>query len=89
MKKGDIVTVIAMTGEYVGRLDKIEGSNVVLKDPKLIVKGEDGGIGFGRGVCMSAEENVGEVAFMGAVFVAPSNERFQSAFIEATSGLVV
>lgn len=89
MKKGDIVAVVAVTGEYIGRLESIDDSGVRVTNPRLIVKGEDGSIGFGRGVSMSAEENVREVVFLNPIFVAPAHEKFQSPWIEFTSGIVV
>jgi hypothetical protein len=36
MKKGDVVTVVTFTGEYVGELAKTEP--LTLKNPKMIVK---------------------------------------------------
>lgn len=89
MNKGTVVTVMTSIGEYIGRLNKIEDGAVHLDNPRLIVRGEDGQIGFGRGVCMSAIENPPSVAFTEALFVVPTNESFEKAWIEATSGIIV
>lgn len=87
--KGAVVTLMSPIGEYVGRLDRIEDGNVYLTNPRLIVKGPDGQIGFGRGVCMSAEEQPKEVMFTESIFVAKTNDDFEKSWIEATSGIIV
>jgi len=38
MDKGDIVTVVTVSGEYVGILESLEDGNVELKDPRMIVQ---------------------------------------------------
>lgn len=86
---GAVVTVMTQIGEYVGRLEKIEDGNVYLKNPRLIVKGPEGEIGFGRGVCMSAVEQPPEVVFTDSIFVVKTNDDFESSWIEATSGIIV
>jgi hypothetical protein len=89
MKKGDVVTVMTSIGEYVAKFVKLDETGVHVDDPRLIVKGQDGNIGFGRGVCMSAVENVPELVFRDCIFVAKTNESFERAYIEATSGIIV
>lgn len=89
MKKGDTVTVMTSIGEYVCKFVKVDESGVHVLDPRLIVKGPDGQIGFGRGVCMSAVENVPELVFRDCLFVTHANEGFKKAYIEATTGLIV
>lgn len=89
MKKGDIVTVMTGVGEYIARLDQIDGGAVHVQDPRLIVKSPDGQIGFGRGVCMSAVENPKTLTFTDVIFVVQTNESFEKAWIEATSGIIV
>lgn len=89
MKKGDIVTVMTGVGEYIARLDRIEAGSIDVQDPRLIVRGEDGQIGFGRGVCMSAVENPKTLTFTDVIFVVPTNESFEKAWVEATSGIII
>lgn len=90
MQKGDIVTIMTPIGEYVGRFENQKNGDLFISDPRLIVSNpnEPGKIGFGRGVCMSAIENVDEVVFNDYLFVTPTNKTFESAWREATSGLV-
>lgn len=89
MKKGDIVTVMTGVGEYIARLDRIDNGSVYVQDPRLIVKSPEGQIGFGRGVCMSAIENPKELVFTDVIFVVQTNESFEKAWVEATSGIIV
>ena len=76
-------------GEYIARLDRIDAGSIDVQNPRLIVRGEDGQIGFGRGVCMSAVENPKTLTFTDVIFVVPTNESFEKAWIEATSGIIV
>ena len=89
MKKGDVVTVMTSVGEYIARLERIDGGSVNVSDPRLIVRGEEGAIGFGRGVCMSAIEKPKNLTFQDVLFVVPTNESFEKAWIEATSGIII
>jgi hypothetical protein len=89
MKKNDIVTVMTSIGEYIAKLEVIDETGVHVKNPRLIVQSPEGEIGFGRGVSMSAIENTPDLCFRDCIFVAPANEGFQKAWIEATSGIIV
>ena len=42
MNVNDIVTVMTLSGEYVGALLQNNGTHVVLKHPKLVTNGENG-----------------------------------------------
>ena len=54
MKKGDIVSVVAMSGEYIGELvDNKDG--IELANPKMIVQAPDGGMGFAKGVAVTID----------------------------------
>ena len=88
MDKGTVVTVMTSVGEYIARLEKIDETGVHVKNPRLIVRSQDGEIGFGRGVCMSAVENTPDLCFRDCIFVAPCNDSFEKAWIEATSGII-
>ena len=68
-------------------MDAIEERQTQIADG--LAAGEEGKIGFGRGVCMSAVENVEEVTFNDYLFVTPTNDTFTKAWREATSGLII
>ena len=89
MNKGTVVTVMTSVGEYVARFVKADESGIHVENPRLIVKSPDGDIGFGRGVCMSAVENTPQLIFRDCLFVTQSNDSFEKAYIEATSGIII
>jgi hypothetical protein len=72
MKKGDVVTVVTFTGEYVGELAKTEP--LTLKNPKMIVKNPEGGMGFAKGVAVTGKENPESMVVQTYVFVSECNE---------------
>ena len=54
MKIGDIVSVVAMSGEYIGELVSNE-NGIELSNPKMIVQAPDGGMGFAKGVAVTID----------------------------------
>ena len=87
MKKSDVVTVVTVSGEYVGRLDTVHSDGAItLKDPRMLIHG-DQGIGFARGVCMTSKENPESVKFQQYVLCTETNDDFSTAWSEAISGL--
>jgi hypothetical protein len=87
MKKGDIVTVVTMTGEYVGELAKTEP--LTLKNPKMIVQAPNGGMGFAKGVAVTGKENPESMVISTYVFVSEVNENVAEAHRTAVSGIDV
>ena len=49
MEKGDIVAVVNMAGEYVGKIKEIGISLIVLENPRMVINNQEG-MGFARGV---------------------------------------
>lgn len=90
MKKGDIVTVVTISGEYVGKLVSIEDATVELQNPRMILSNPaDGSMGFAKGIAATGEENAKTALFQQVVFVVPTNDKVAAAHLEATSGLVL
>ena len=90
MKKGDIVTVVTISGEYVGKLVSMEDAMVELENPRMILSNPQyGSMGFAKGLAATGEENPTTATFQQVVFVVPSNEKVANAHLEATSGLVL
>jgi len=87
MKKGDIVTVVTMTGEYVGELAKTEP--LTLKNPKMIVQAPNGGMGFAKGVAVTGKENPESMVLSTYVFVSEVNDNVAEAHRTAVSGIDV
>ena len=74
MKKNDIVTVITLAGEFVGKFVSNEDAGLSMEDPRMIVQGQDGQMGFARGICQTGVENPKEIAFNDFMFITPSND---------------
>jgi len=90
MKKGDIVTVVTISGEYVGKLVSMEDAMVELENPRMILSNpQDGSMGFAKGLAATGEENPKTATFQQVVFVVPSNQKVADAHLEATSGLTL
>jgi len=87
MKKGDIIAVLTLAGEYVGKFVSNE-NGLELEDPRMIVQGPEGQMGFARGICQTGVENPDYVLFESYIFTTPANDQVQKAFREATSGIV-
>lgn len=87
--KNDVVTVITVAGEYVGKFVSEDASRLTIADPKMLVNGEQG-MGFGTGVCVTGEADPADMTFYvgGLVFVAKTSEAVVKAYREATSGLI-
>lgn len=88
MVKNDVVSVIAVSGEYIGKFDKIEDGVLYLKDPRMLVVG-DNGVGFARGICMTGVENPPVMAFQQYVYVTATNTDFSKAYTKAVSGIIL
>ncbi len=86
MQVGDTVTVVTISGEYVGELEHFEDATVVLKKPRMIVQTEKG-MGFAHGVAVTGEENPEQVKFLNVVYVIPTNEQVCKAWVEATTNI--
>tara|TARA_B100000497_G_C7606130_1_gene364036 strand:- start:490 stop:768 length:279 start_codon:yes stop_codon:yes gene_type:complete len=89
-KKNDVITVISVAGEYIGKMVSEDTSKLTIADPKMLVNGEQG-MGFGNGVCVTGEKDPSSMTFYigGIVFVAKTSEEVVKAYREATSGLII
>lgn len=87
MKAGDIVTVLTVAGEFVGKLVS-QDNGVTLSDPRMLVQNQNG-IGFASGVCMTGENEPKSVTFLDYIMLVQTNDKFEQAWRQATSGLVL
>jgi hypothetical protein len=88
MKKGDIVVVMTMAGEIIGKLVNDRESGITLEDPRTLIQGE-GGVGFAKGVCMSGKLDPKIMTINNYVFVTEVNDDFEKAWRQATSGIII
>jgi len=87
MKENDIVSVVTMAGEVIGKVKGEVGSTITLEDPRMLIQTEQG-MGFAHGVCVTGESNPKEVTFQQYVFVTPTKEDIVKGWREATSGII-
>ncbi len=87
IEKGDVVTVLTVAGEFVGKMEEHDGATVTLSDPRMLVHNEQG-MGFAHGVCVTGESSPKVVKFFSVVLVTPTNDQVVSAWRQATSGLI-
>jgi len=89
MKKNDILSVVTLTGEYIGKLVEFGGDgSVSLEDPRMLIAGDEG-VGFARGICMTGVENATSVRIQNYVYATPTNPDFSKAYRSAVSGLIL
>jgi len=90
MKKGTIVSLVTLTGEFLGKFVDETPAGVTIGDPRMLVHGEQG-MGFAHGVCATGKMNPKEVMFYngGLVFMTESNAEIEKAYIQATSGIII
>lgn len=89
MKKNDVVSVVTLAGEFVGKFDTSGAGTITLTDPRMLVQGQDGGMGFAQGICVTGDRDPKTVTFQDYVFVTPTNSDIEKAYYQATSGLVL
>lgn len=87
MKKDDIVSVVTLGGEYVGKFVDSDDSKVTIDEPRMVVLSEKG-MGFARGIAVTGEENPKTATLRGYTMIIPTNEEVIKAYRKATSGLV-
>jgi len=88
IKENDVVTVVCAAGEFIGKYKGQENGWLKLEDPRMLVSGPEGNMGFARGVCMTGKENPDTIEFNTYIFMTPSNEEVVKAYRKATSGLI-
>ena len=88
----DIVTVVSMMGEIVGRRKEETDTSITLESPRLFVPAQDQqGGGFAPGISMTGEQELKEVTINKSVILAvvKTHETVASGWVSATSGIIV
>ena len=89
MKSGDIISMVTVSGEFVGRY--LGESSVALRvgEPHMVTPTENS-MGFLPMCCLTGERNPDEVEFQksGIVFFMPTDESVVKEFRRATSGII-
>ena len=87
MNKGDVVTVMTVSGEFVGKLAEQADRKIVLEDPRYVVHGEQG-MGFANGVALTGVQDPKTMTILEPVFICETNEEIVDNWRRATSGIV-
>lgn len=88
--KNEVVVLVTVMGEIVGRLKSNSGDHVVLKNPRLFIhNGEQAG--FVPGVSTSGEENPDELVFFknAILTITKANKNVSDGWIQQTSGIIL
>ena len=90
--KGEVVTVVSMMGEIVGRLKDETSNGYVVESPRLFVpaQGESSG-GFAPGLSMTGQQDLDEATINKEVVmtVIECHPEIAKAWTQATSGIVM
>lgn len=89
MKQGDIISVVTVSGEYVGKYtDSAEPHDCIkLEDPRMIVQASEGNMGFAQGVAVTGVKNPTWMLIENFVFVTETNKQVKDAYRTAVSGI--
>ena len=68
----DVVSVVTIAGEYVGKFIGYTEGGVSIKSPRMVVHAEEG-LGFAKGICVTGVADCPEVVFKdgGTVLITP------------------
>ena len=89
MKVGDIISLVTMSGEYVGKLSEDMGENgLVLEDPRMLIQTQDG-MGFAAGICVTGVKDPKEATFQQYVFMTDTNDQIKDAYRSAVTGIEI
>ena len=88
----DVVVVVSMMGEVIGRVKEETDTSITLESPRLFVPGQDAsGGGFAPGVSMTGAQDLDEATFNKSVIltVIPCHEAVKKGWVEAVSSIVM
>lgn len=90
MQKNDVVSVVTLTGEFVGKFIEETETQYVIQDPRLLSQNQNGA-GFLPVVCMTGKESPSEVVFNKActVFIIETADEVQKEYRKVTSGIIL
>jgi hypothetical protein len=89
-KLGEVITVVTVVGEIIGRLESFDNDEYRIGSPRTLVVSEKGAE-FAPAICMSGERNPNKVTINGShiIFMQKTEPTIEKVWIQATSGIVV
>lgn len=86
--ENEIVTVVSVLGEVVGRLKSMNDNELVIEDARMFVQTQEGA-GFAPGICLTGDSTKEVTVNRSAVFaVVKANEQASAAWRQQTSGII-
>ena len=83
----EVVTVMTLSGEYVGKIVSDDERGVTLEDPRFVTVSEQG-MGFAGGIAMTGVKDPKNVTLRNVLFVAETNPEVESAYRSTVSGII-
>ena len=89
--KGEVVTVLTMMGEVIGRLKEETSTGYVIDNPRLFVPGDQNQGGFAPGLSMTGSQEPSEATINKTVTltVLKTHPDVEAGWVQATSGIVI
>jgi len=88
--KNDVVSVVTLTGEFVGKYIDQTPDQYTIGDPRLLTQTQDG-VGFLPVVCMTGKPEPSEISFNKSttVFITETADEVSKEYRKATSGIIL
>ena len=90
MTKNDVVSIVTLTGEFVGKFKEETIEHYVIDDPRLLTQTQQGAA-FIPAVCMTGIQEPNQVRFNKSlvVFMIETADEVQKEYRKATSGIIL
>lgn len=90
MDKNDVISIVTLTGEFVGKYNSETDQQYTIDDPRLLTQTQEG-VAFIPAVCMTGIQQPNQVVFNKSVvaFVIKTATEVEKEYRKATSGLII
>lgn len=90
MKKQEVVTIVTVTGEYIGKFIDESADKITLGDPHMVTPNGES-IGFLPAVCLTGKQEPSSVSFYktGVVLMIESQEEVAKQYRTSISGIIL
>lgn len=90
MDKNDVISIVTLTGEFVGKYNSETDQQYVIDDPRLLTQTQEG-VAFIPAVCMTGVQQPNQVIFNKSVvaFIIKTATEVEKEYRRSTSGLIV
>lgn len=90
MNKQEVVTIVTVTGEYIGKFIDESADKITLGDPHMVTPNGES-IGFLPAVCLTGKQEPSSVSFYktGVVLMIESQEEVAKQYRTSISGIIL